>query len=136
MRSVGILARVPLASGLLTGKLKADSAFEADDHRNFNRHGEAFDVGETFSGVPYELGLRLVDDLRQLVPKGASLSQWALRFIVDHPAVTCAIPGGKNAQQILQNVGAAELEPLSAESMEHVRALYREHLAPLIHDKW
>lgn len=135
-RGVGILARVPLASGLLTGKLKADSAFEADDHRNFNRHGEAFDVGETFSGVPYELGLRLVDDLRQLVPKGASLSQWALRFIVDHPAVTCAIPGGKNAQQILQNVGAAELEPLSAESMEHVRALYREHLAPLIHDKW
>lgn len=136
VRGVGILARVPLASGLLTGKLTVDSPFEADDHRNFNRHGEAFDIGETFSGVPYELGLRLAQELQEFVPEGASLSQWALRFILDHPAVTCAIPGGKNAAQISQNVGAVELKPLSAPSMEKVRALYAEHLAPLIHDKW
>lgn len=135
-RGVGILARVPLASGLLTGKLKADSAFEADDHRNFNRQGEAFDIGETFSGVPYDLGLRLVEELRALVPEGATLSQWALRFILDHPAVTCAIPGGKNAEQIRQNAAAMELAPLSTETHARVRALYEEHLAPLLHHKW
>lgn len=133
---VGILARVPLASGLLTGKLRIDSPFEADDHRNFNRYGEAFDVGETFSGVPFELGLRLVDELRELVPDGATLSQWALRFILDHPTVTCAIPGGKNAQQILQNVGAINVPRLSAGDMEKVHALYAQHLAPLIQNRW
>lgn len=135
-RGVGILARVPLASGLLTGKLKADSAFEADDHRNFNRHGEAFDVGETFSGVPYDLGLRLVEELRGFVPDGVTLSQWALRFILDHKGVTCAIPGGKRPQQIAQNVSAADLVALPQESLSRVRALYDEHLAPLIHHRW
>lgn len=135
-RGVGILARVPLASGLLTGKLRADSAFEEDDHRNFNRHGEAFDVGETFSGVPYDLGLRLVDEFRELVPDGVTLSQWALRFILDHPGVTCAIPGGKNPEQIRQNVQAADLSALPDESRARVRALYQEHLAPLIHHRW
>jgi aryl-alcohol dehydrogenase-like predicted oxidoreductase len=135
-RGVGILARVPLASGLLTGKLTVNSAFEADDHRNFNRHGEAFDVGETFSGVRYELGLRLVEELRPLVPEGALMSQWALRFILNHPAVTCVIPGAKSAEQIRQNVAAAGLPPLSASVMERVKALYGEHLAPLIHEKW
>ncbi len=135
-RGVGILARVPLASGLLTGKLSSESKFEEDDHRNFNRHGQAFDVGETFSGVPYELGLELVEELRSLVPEGASLSQWALRYILQYEEVTCAIPGGKNATQIQQNVGAADLAPLSPESFDKVRALYDAHLAPLIHDRW
>ncbi|MEI7769419.1 MAG: aldo/keto reductase [Chloroflexales bacterium] len=99
-RKVGIIARVPLASGLLTGKLRPDSRFAADDHRSFNRHGEAFDRGETFSGVDYETGLQAVDELRPLVPPGATLAQLALRWITMFDAVTCAIPGGKNPAQV------------------------------------
>ena len=94
-QKVGILARVPLASGMLTGKMSRDSQFAADDHRNFNRHGEAFDVGETFSGVPYEVGLAAVEELRKLVPAGATMAQFALRWILMFDAVTCAIPGAK-----------------------------------------
>jgi aryl-alcohol dehydrogenase-like predicted oxidoreductase len=135
-RQVGIIARVPLASGLLTGKLRADSSFSADDHRTFNRHGEAFDRGETFSGVDYATGLRAVEELRPLVPAGATLAQLALRWITMFPAVTCAIPGAKNAQQVEQNVGAAALPPLEDGAMQAVRDVYDRHIRALVHELW
>ena len=108
-RKVGILARVPLASGLLTGKLRRETSFAADDHRNFNRQGESFDVGETFSGVDYETGLAAVEELRKLVPAGMTLPQFALRWILMFDAVTCAIPGGKRAEQVADNCRASRL---------------------------
>jgi aryl-alcohol dehydrogenase-like predicted oxidoreductase len=135
-RGVGILARVPLASGLLTGRLTRDSKFEAQDHRAFNRHGEMFDRGETFSGVDYETGLKAVEQLRPLVPRGATLAQLALRWILMHPAVTCAIPGAKRPSQVEENVRAAELVALPAETMEKVRALYDQQIRPLVHHYW
>jgi aryl-alcohol dehydrogenase-like predicted oxidoreductase len=113
-KKVGILARVPLASGLLTGKLRANSTFASDDHRNFNRHGESFDVGETFSGVDYNLGLDAVEELRRLLPAKVSMSQFALRWILMFDAVSCAIPGGKRPEQVADNCHASDLAPLSA----------------------
>jgi aryl-alcohol dehydrogenase-like predicted oxidoreductase len=135
-RKVGILARVPLASGMLTGKLTAKSTFEADDHRAFNRHGEAFDRGETFSGVDYETGLRAVDKLRQLVPTDWKLSQFALRWILMFEAVTCAIPGAKNPAQAEDNVKAANLPELEAGMMNEVRAIYDDNIRELVHHYW
>jgi aryl-alcohol dehydrogenase-like predicted oxidoreductase len=135
-RRVGVLARVPLASGLLTGKLSADSTFAADDHRRFNRQGEAFDKGETFSGVPYDVGLRAVERLRPLVPPGASLTQLALRWILMFDGVTCAIPGAKTLAQARENAGAAELRRLSDEAMAAVRAVYDEEIRPHVHASW
>jgi aryl-alcohol dehydrogenase-like predicted oxidoreductase len=135
-RRVGILARVPLASGLLSGKMRADSTFAAQDHRNFNRHGEAFDQGETFSGVDYATGLEAVETLRPLVPAGASMAQLALRWILMFPAVTAAIPGAKNEKQVEDNVRAAELPPLSDDAMKAVRATYDRYLRTAIHSKW
>src|SRR5690349_16019302 len=116
-RRVGILARLPLSSGLLAGKLSRTSTFSKEDHRAFNRHGEAFDRGETFSGVEYELGLELVEQLRALVPRGATMAQMALRWLLMSPAVTCAIPGAKRPAQVEENVHSAELPPLSSEVM-------------------
>ena len=110
-KQVGILARVPLASGMLSGKLRRDSSFPADDHRNFNRHGEMFDVGETFSGVDYQLGLDAVEEIRQLLPPGVSMSQFALRWILMFDAVSCAIPGGKRPEQVADNCHASDLAP-------------------------
>lgn len=135
-RHVGILARVPLASGLLTGKLTAESRFPATDHRTFNINGDAFDKGETFSGVPFDAGLAAVDALRSLVPTGATMAQFALRWILMHPAITCAIPGAKNAGQVEDNVRAAELAPLSDDAMARVRAIYDQHIRAAIHDRW
>jgi aryl-alcohol dehydrogenase-like predicted oxidoreductase len=135
-RRVGILARVPLASGLLSGKMRADSTFAAQDHRNFNRHGEAFDQGETFSGVDYATGLEAVETLRPLVPPGASMAQLALRWILMFPAVTAAIPGAKNEKQVEDNVRAAELPALSDDAMKAVRATYDRYLRTAIHSKW
>jgi aryl-alcohol dehydrogenase-like predicted oxidoreductase len=135
-RKVGILARVPLASGLLTGKLRRDSNFGPDDHRNFNRHGESFDVGETFSGVDYELGLAAVEQLRELVPADMTLPQFALRWILMFDAVTCAIPGGKNAGQVAENCECSDLEPLPQETMEAVRRIYEGTVKPLVHTRW
>ena len=123
-RRVGILARVPLSSGMLTGKLTSQSAFESTDHRNYNRHGEAFDRGETFSGVDYEKGLAAVEELRALVPEGITLTQFALRWILMFDAVTCAIPGAKRVQQVEENASAADLPPLSENTMKAVRELY------------
>ena len=135
-RRVGILARVPLASGLLTGKLRADTTFAVADHRSFNRHGEAFDQGETFSGVDYEAGLAAVEELRPLVPPGATLAQLALRWILMFPDVTAAIPGGRTPRQVEDNVGATSLPPLSAEVMRQVAAVYDRHLRATVHGRW
>src|SRR5947208_13066965 len=133
---VGILARVPLASGLLTGKLRPQTQFAPSDHRNFNRHGEAFDQGETFSGVDYETGLQAVEVLRPLVPQGATMTQFALRWILMFPEVTTAIPGAKNPQQAEDNVHAATLSPLSDETMRRVQAVYDTYIRPQVHHRW
>jgi aryl-alcohol dehydrogenase-like predicted oxidoreductase len=135
-RRVGILARVPLASGLLSGKLRKDSRFEANDHRQFNRQGEAFDKGETFSGVPYDTGLEAVERLRPLVPAGATLAQLALRWILMFDAVSCAIPGAKTPAQARENAAAAALPPLRDQDMAAVRAVYDEKIRGLVHASW
>lgn len=135
-RRVGILARVPLASGLLTGKLRPDSKFAADDHRQFNRHGEAFDVGETFSGVDYSTGLAAVEELRAIVPSGVTLSQFALRWILMFDAVTCAIPGGKNPNQVAENCSASDLPLLSDEAVDAIRRVYDEKIRAHVHHRW
>jgi aryl-alcohol dehydrogenase-like predicted oxidoreductase len=135
-RQVGILARVPLASGMLTGKLSRESQFAADDHRNFNRHGEAFDVGETFSGVPYDAALEAVEELRGLVPQGATMAQLALRWILMFDAVTCAIPGAKRPSQAEDNVAAAGLAPLSDQTMAVALDVYNRLIKPHVHQRW
>ncbi len=135
-RQVGILARVPLASGMLSGKLTRDSQFEEDDHRKFNRHGEAFDVGETFSGVDYDVALEAVEEIRELLPPGASMAQFALRWILMYDAVTCAIPGGKRPSQVADNCAASDLPALAAEEMATVQRIYDERIAPLVHARW
>jgi aryl-alcohol dehydrogenase-like predicted oxidoreductase len=135
-RNVGILARVPLASGLLSGKMTADRAFTEDDHRNFNREGQAFDRGETFSGVDFETGLRAAEELKELVPEGHTLAQFALRWILMHPAVSCAIPGGKNPSQVEDNVAAAEMVPLSDAAMRRAREIYDQYVRPEVHHLW
>jgi len=135
-RKVGILARVPLASGLLSGKLTRASRFAKDDHRNFNRQGEEFDRGETFAGVDFETGLRAVSQLKKLVPPGASLAQLALRWILEFPAVTCAIPGAKRPAQVAENVAASGLKPLPAATMEKIEAIYTSQIKPLVHHYW
>lgn len=135
-RQIGIIARVPLASGLLTGKLRPDTQFAPDDHRNFNRYGQAFDRGETFAGVDYAKGLQAVKELRSFVPTGASLAQFALRWITMFPEVTTTIPGAKNPRQVEENVQAAELPPLDAETMQAVRAVYDRYIRADVEDKW
>lgn len=135
-KNVGILARVPLASGLLSGKMTRERTFSASDHRQYNRHGEAFDRGETFSGVDFETGLQAVDELRALVPEGATMAQFALRWILMFDAVSCTIPGGKNPQQVSDNAAAASLEALSDETMAKVREVYERLIAPQVHGRW
>ena len=135
-RGVGILARVPLASGMLAGKFRPDTQFASNDHRNYNRHGESFDQGETFSGVDYDTGLQAVEALRPLVPPGASMSQFALRWILMFPEVTAAIPGAKTPQQAEENVQAAELPPLSDETMQRVREVYDTYIRGQVENRW
>ena len=135
-RKVGILARVPLASGMLTGKLRPEATFDSDDHRAFNRNGAAFDRGETFSGVDYEAGLRAVDELKTICPAGMSIAQFALRWILMFDAVTCAIPGAKRPAQADENFTAADLAPLSAEVMTQVRAIYDRSIRGRVHHYW
>jgi aryl-alcohol dehydrogenase-like predicted oxidoreductase len=135
-RSVGLLARVPLASGLLAGKMRMDSEFARTDHRAFNRHGESFDVGETFSGVDFEKGLDAVEELRALVPPGASMAEFALRWILAFPEVSAAIPGARNAEQVRSNVHAADMAAPTAATMEQVRALYDRYFRADIHGRW
>jgi aryl-alcohol dehydrogenase-like predicted oxidoreductase len=131
-----VIARVPLASGLLTGKFDRDARFAADDHRTFNRHGESFDVGETFAGVELETGLEAVEELRPLVPAGATLAQLALRWVLDFEAVSTVIPGAKTPEQAHANAAAADLPPLPSESHELIAGLYRRRLAPLVPQRW
>ena len=135
-KKVGILARVPLSSGMLTGKLTKTSTFSKDDHRNFNRHGEAFDRGETFSGLDYELGLQAVESLRLLIPPGQTMSQMALRWILMFPQVSCAIPGAKRPEQAEENIKAADLPPFSDATMAKIRELYEERVRPQVHQYW
>ncbi|UCF36942.1 MAG: aldo/keto reductase [Acidobacteriota bacterium] len=135
-KKVGILARVPLASGLLSGRMSRETQFPADDHRNYNRAGQAFDVGETFSGVPYELGLDAVEQLRDLVGENSTLVQFALRWILMFDAVTCTIPSSKNPSQAQQNARAVDLPPLSGEAMSGVRAIYDRLIRDAVHQRW
>ena len=135
-RDVGVLARVPLASGLLTGKMTKATTFDASDHRQYNRHGEAFDVGETFSGVDYETGLTFVDELRGFVPGGATMAQMALRWILMFDGVTAAIPGAKTPDQARANAAAADLATIPAATMDRIGKLYAERIKPLVHQRW
>jgi aryl-alcohol dehydrogenase-like predicted oxidoreductase len=135
-RRVGILARLPLSSGLLGGKMSRATVFSPDDHRAFNRQGEAFDRGETFSGVPFDLGLEAVEALRPLTPEGQTMAQLALRWILTHPAVTCAIPGAKRPDQVDENVAAADLPPLAPASLAAIQAIYDRKLRPAVHPCW
>jgi aryl-alcohol dehydrogenase-like predicted oxidoreductase len=135
-RKVGILARVPLASGMLSGKISRDSRFAKDDHRNFNRHGEAFDRGETFSGVDYATGLGAVEELKTLAPGNMPLAQFALRWILDFPAVTCAIPGAKRPDQVTENLAASKLKPFSPAVHRAIKGIYDRDIKPLVHQYW
>lgn len=133
---VGVVARIPLASGLLTGHLTAETVFAQDDHRAFNRNGEAFDVGETFAGVDYDTGLAAVERLRPLVPEGATLAQLALRWILMFPAVTCTIPGAASPRHVKTNMAAADLPPLDPRTMAEVARVYDDLIAPSVAHRW
>jgi len=133
---VGIITRVPLASGLLSGKYDASTQFAASDHRNFNRNGEAFDVGETFSGVPYDVGVDAAQRVAGFTPDGATTAQLALRWIVDQPGVSTVIPGARNADQARANAGAAALAPMDDATSEGLRAIYDEAIRAHVHDRW
>lgn len=135
-REVAVIVRLPLSSGALTGKMTRNSQFEQDDHRNFNRQGEAFDMGETFSGFDYETQLEAIEVVRANVPQGMTMAQFALRWILMFDAVTCAIPGAKRPSQVEDNCRSSELPPLSDEVMEAMRVLYETKAAPFVHHRW
>ncbi len=135
-RRVGILARVPLASGLLTGKMTKSSNFESDDHRAFNRNGEAFDRGETFSGVDYETGLKAVAEINKICPQNMTLTQLALAWILMHDAVTCAIPGAKRVSQVEENAKASDIENLPDDLMKNIEKVYDNYIRALVHQRW
>ncbi len=135
-RNIGILARVPLASGLLTGKMTKESAFAADDHRNFNRDGAAFDKGETFSGVNFNTGIDAANGIEALKPENATMAQFALRWILMFDAVSCAIPGAKNIRQATDNAAAADLATISDEVMQQISAIYNDSIREQVHHLW
>lgn len=135
-KNVAVIVRVPLASGLLSGKITRDTAFAKDDHRNFNRHGESFDVGETFAGVPFEVGLQAVEEVRKLVPAGASMAAFALKWILMNEAVTVVIPGARNEAQAKGNAAAADLTAISADVMTATKEIYARLVAPHVHQRW
>ena len=135
-RNVGVIARVPLASGLLSGKFTRGTQFAPTDHRNFNRHGESFDVGETFAGVDYETALEAVEELRPLVPPETTMAQMALRWILMNDGISTVIPGAKTPEQASANAAASELPELPASTMERIVELYGERIAPLVHQRW
>lgn len=135
-RQVGIIARVPMASGLLTGKMTRTTTFAQDDHRAFNRQGQAFDRGETFSGVDFEKGLEAVEEIRPLVPSGETMAQMALRWILMFSAVTCAVPGAKRPAQVEDILGASKLPPLPNSTMEAVSKIYNRRIRPDVHNLW
>jgi aryl-alcohol dehydrogenase-like predicted oxidoreductase len=133
---VGIVARVPLASGLLSGKYDETTTFAAGDHRTYNRHGEAFDVGETFAGVPYEVGVRAARDLAGRAPAGATTAAFALRWIIDQEGVSVVIPGARNPGQARANAAAADLAPLTPAQQAQVRGIYDGQIREHVHDRW
>lgn len=133
---MAVIVRVPLASGLLSGKMTAETAFAPDDHRAFNRQGEAFDRGETFSGVPYDLALEVVEEIRGLLPAGQGMAPFALRWILMEEAVSTVIPGAKTAAQARANAAASDLPPIPAETMAALREIYRARVAPHVHQLW
>ena len=135
-KKVAVLARVPLASGLLTGKMTRQTVFPKDDHRHFNRYGEAFDVGETFSGVDYESGLAAADMIRQMLPLGVTMAQFALRWILMFEAVSCAIPGARTRLQAIDNAMASDLDALNDETMARIKSVYDELIRPQVHQRW
>jgi aryl-alcohol dehydrogenase-like predicted oxidoreductase len=135
-KGVAVIVRVPLASGLLSGKFTRASTFDKADHRNFNRHGEAFDVGETFSGVPYEIGLEVVEEIRPLVGGDATMAQFALRWILMHDAVSVVIPGARTVEQSRDNALADDLPPLSPDVMAKLKAIYDRSVKPHVHHRW
>jgi aryl-alcohol dehydrogenase-like predicted oxidoreductase len=135
-RKVGILARLPLSSGMLAGKMSSTTSFPPDDHRTFNRHGESFDRGETFSGIDYLTGLETVEEIRKLIPPGISMAQYAMRWILMFPEVSCAIPGAKRPGQVEENCLAADAPPLPKEAMEKIREIYQAKIKPLVHHCW
>lgn len=135
-RGVAVIARVPLASGLLTGKMRPDTSFAADDHRAFNRHGEAFDVGETFAGVPYDVALDAVEALRKLVPDGRPMAAFALRWILMNDAISVVIPGARSADQARNNAEAMLLSPIPPVAMAEIGKIYDQKIAPHVHQRW
>jgi aryl-alcohol dehydrogenase-like predicted oxidoreductase len=135
-RKVGILTRVPLASGLLTGKLSRGSTFEKDDHRNYNRDGQAFDRGETFSGVDFDRGLNAVEEMRKILPEGMTMAQFALRWILSFDVVSCAIPGSKRPSQAADNVEASDLPALNSEQLKRIKEIYEEYIKTDVHQRW
>ncbi len=135
-RDIGLIVRVPLASGLLSGKLTRESTFDPGDHRNFNRDGSAFDRGETFGGVDYETGLQAVEELRRRLPSDYTMAQYALRWILMSDEVGCVIPGASRPEQMRDNLAAAEVPALSAETMQAVREVYEKYIAPQVHQRW
>ena len=135
-KRVAVIARVPLASGLLSGRFTRDTEFPAADHRAFNRDGAGFDRGETFSGVDYEVGLSAVERLKPLVPRGATLAQFALRWILSFEAVSCVIPGARRPDQVAANAAASDLPPLDAATLAAVQEIYDDAIRPLVHQRW
>ncbi len=135
-KNIGIIIRVPLASGLLSGKMTIDTNFPTNDHRNYNRQGGSFDVGETFAGIPFELGLQTVNKLKQILPRGYSMPQFALRWILEQDAVSTIIPGGKHPEQITDNVHTCELPRLSRDIQKKVASIYTDFVMPYVHQRW
>lgn len=135
-KQVGVLARVPLSSGMLTGKMSRQSEFAENDHRHYNRHGEAFDVGETFSGVDFETGLAAVEQMRPLLPANLTMAQFALRWILMFEGISCTIPGAKTISQVEDNATAATAPPLSAETMTALRDIYEDKIKAQVHQRW
>ena len=135
-RDVGILVRLPLASGLLGGKITKETQFAADDHRSFNRHGEQFDRGETFSGVDLDIALDAVEKVRQIVPQNVTMASFALRWILEFPEVSCIIPGARNAGQVLENIKAAEVPALTPAQMDALERVYQDKVHDLVHQRW
>jgi aryl-alcohol dehydrogenase-like predicted oxidoreductase len=133
---VGIIARVPLASGLLTGKFDEETTFPSDDHRSYNRHGEAFDIGETFAGVPFPVGLDAAREVAAAAPPGMATAQAALRWILDQPGVSVVIPGARNAEQVQANAAAAAFPPLGGDTVESYRRIYDRRIRAYVHDRW
>jgi len=133
---VGIIARVPLASGLLSGRYDENTTFAPEDHRSYNRHGEAFDVGETFAGVPYETGLAAARELSGLCDEGTTLAQFAIRWVIDQPGVSTVIPGARSPEQVRQNAAVAAIAPLRPEQLEGVAEVYDRLLREHVHARW